>query len=134
MLSDNGLSVLIVIGWQTPFILVLITLTRVARGRSPLRIKSDLSGTTLQADRTFGTLLLLAFATFIPVGIVYAICTLAGDLEMFRFARFAYRIAGPDSRCHRYRGRRFAVCLAPRRSRLRQRHPVWPRRRQHRVQ
>jgi hypothetical protein len=74
-------------GLQVPIVMTLIAIHLVARGHTALNTDVDSTGTTFRADRTFTWIMLLAFATSIPLGIFYVTCTLSGDLVMFTSPR-----------------------------------------------
>lgn len=71
------------VGFLLPLVLAVIALQLVARGHTALRADHDSTGTLLRPDRTFSTLGLSAFGVAIPIGIIFVIFTLTGDLHMF---------------------------------------------------
>jgi hypothetical protein len=83
VLQGDYLSALVILVLQVPFLLALIAIHRVAGGRTTLRATMDSTGTTLRADRTFSTLVLIAFAVMVPLGLVVVAFTLTGQLHMF---------------------------------------------------
>ena len=87
LLRADPLSALVIVGVLVPFVLTLIAVQRVARGRTTLRINVDSTGTTLRADRTSSLLVMLVMATVISVGVLVVTTTVTGDLELFTSTR-----------------------------------------------
>lgn len=83
VLRGDHLSALVILLLSVPFLLALIAIRRVAGGRTTLRASWDSTGTTLRADRTFITLVLIAFAVMVPLGLIVVVFTLTGQLHMF---------------------------------------------------
>lgn len=87
LLRGDPLSAGVLVGMLPPFVLALIAVRRVARGRTTLCARVDSTGTRLRSDRTSGALLTIALAVWIPVGVVIAVATTTGDLELFSSTR-----------------------------------------------
>jgi hypothetical protein len=81
--GGDYLRAIVDFGLGLPFLLVIIAVNLVAGGRTSLRASHNSTGTTLRSDRIFDTLALITFFVCIPLGIVFVIFTLTGDLEMF---------------------------------------------------
>jgi hypothetical protein len=87
VLRGAYLEAFVGVGFLLPLIFALIALQLVSRGHSSLRASHDPRGTMLRPDRTFSSLMLVAFGVVIPVGLVFVVFTLTGDLEMFTSRR-----------------------------------------------
>ena len=81
------LSALVLFGIFAPFVMVLVAVHRVARGRTVLRPSVDSTGTTLHADRVFSVLMTVVLVDVIAVGVLVVVTTLSGDLGLFTSAR-----------------------------------------------
>jgi hypothetical protein len=75
------------VGFEFPFLLLLIALQFVARGHTSLRADHDSAGTALRPDRTFNVLVLSTILFMILVLTIFVIFTLTGDLHMFATRR-----------------------------------------------
>ena len=87
LLLGDPLAAFVAIALLVPFILALIAVQLVSRGHTALRATHEPSGTTLRPDRTFSSLMLVLFGSFIPIGLVVVIFTLTGDLHLFASKR-----------------------------------------------
>jgi hypothetical protein len=83
LLRGAYLETVVGVGFLLPLILALVAVQLVARGHAALCAGHDSTGTMLRPDRTFSALGLSAFAVVIPIGIIFVIFTLTGDLHMF---------------------------------------------------